>query len=97
MIFIDGYYLFFDKGIRDMLDVKIYLNITSRELRKRRTCNEEGYEWDKREYLNKVYFPMYKKYGVIQKKYADFIIDATTPLLKVEKEVNKIIEQNIIL
>ncbi|MBR9701624.1 hypothetical protein GOV13_01755 [Candidatus Pacearchaeota archaeon] len=95
IIFIEGFYLFSDKKIRDMLDVKIYLNITSKELRKRRTCNEEGYEWDKREYLDKVYFPMYQRYGITQKEYADYIINANVSLQEVEEKVKKIVESKL--
>jgi len=93
-IFVEGFYLFSDKNIRDMLDIKIYLDIPEEEIRKRRICTEEDYEWTKKDYLDKVYFPMYKKHGIVQKKYADFVINATPSPEEIEKEIIKILKQS---
>lgn len=95
IIFVEGFYLFSDKNIRELLNIKIYLNIPIKEFLKRRICTEEKYEWTQKEYLNKIVIPMYKKYGIAQKKYADFIIDATIPLQEIKNRVNDILKSNI--
>ena len=76
IVFIEGFYLFSDKNLRDFLDIKIYLDIPIKEVLKRREYTEEEWDWSKRDYVEKVYVPMFRKYGEIQRKYADFIIDA---------------------
>jgi len=95
IIFVEGHYLFSDKNVRDLLDIKVYLDLPKKELIKRRKCTEEEYEWTQKEYLNKVVIPMYKKYGIIQKQYADRIINATLPLPEIEDRINKMIKTKL--
>ncbi len=91
IIIIEGFMLFKDKKIRDILDIKVYLNIPSKLMLKRRAIRFG--EAHISEYDTKVAIPEFLKYGVIQKKYADYIIDATQPQSKVIKEVQKIINK----
>jgi len=93
VILIEGFYLFKDKKIRDILDVKLYLDIPIKEILKRRVFPKylQKYEWAKKEYTKKVYLPMYKKYGISQKKYADLIIDGILPLKEIVRKIDKII------
>ena len=93
IILIDGYYLFYYKKIREILDVKIYINLSTKEAIKRRMTAHKKYWWGQEEYVKKVLIPMYKKYGVIQKKYADHIINGELPLKQLEKKIEKIIKK----
>ena len=45
------------------------------------------------DYNIKVAIPEFLKYGVIQKKYADFVINANRPQAEVMKEVQAVIEE----
>lgn len=95
IIFVEGFYLFSDKKIRELLGIKIYLDIPIEEVLKRRVCTEEEWSWSKRDYLEKIYVPMYETYGFLQKKFADFVIDATLPQKIIQKKVDKIIKPNL--
>ncbi len=94
IIFVEGFFLFSDKKVRDLLDIKIYLDIPTEEFLKRRVCTEEEGDWTKRDYVKNVCIPMYKKYGITQKKYADSIIDATAPIQEVKKKVENILNKS---
>lgn len=91
VILIEGFMLFKSKKVRDMLDVKIYLDIHPDLMLKRRAIRFGAVHIN--EYDTKVAIPEFLKYGTIQKKYADYVIDATKPQPKVIKEVKKIIQQ----
>jgi|SRR3989344_1818549 len=91
MILVEGFYVFSDERIRNLFDVKIYLNLPEAELLKRRVCTEEEWDWSKRDYVEKVVIPMYRKYGATQKSYSDFVIDATLPKEKVLAQTLSII------
>lgn len=90
VILVEGFMLFKDKKVRDMLDIKIYLDIHPELMLKRRAIRFGPAHLN--EYDTKVAIPEFLKYGITQKKYADYIIDATKPQFKVVKEVRKIIE-----
>jgi len=97
VVLIEGFYLFKDKKIRDILDVKIYLDIPIKEILKRRVFPKylQKYEWAKKDYTKEVYLPMYKKYGVSQKKYVDLVIRGTKPLKDIIEKVDEIINYSI--
>lgn len=82
--------LFKDRQIRNMPDLKIYLDIPETLMLKRR-----GVRFGKdhvNNYDTKVAIPEFMKYGITQKKYADFIVDASRTQNKVIKEVKEIIK-----
>lgn len=92
IVFVEGYYLFHDKRIRDIFDIKIYLNVSLKEILKRKvSLGEEEYEWTEKEYLEKIFKPAHKKYAIAQKKHADFVIDGTLPMKGIIKEINSIV------
>lgn len=91
-IFIEGFMLFKDKKIRDFLDLKIYLDVHPKLMLKRRSIRFGPSHIN--DYDTKVAIPEFLKYGITQKKYADYIIDATKPQPKVIKEVQKIISHH---
>ena len=89
VILVEGFMLFKDKKVRDMLDVKIYLDIHPELMLKRRAIRFGPAHIN--EYDTKIAIPEFLKYGVTQKKYADYVIDATKPQSQVIKKVQKII------
>lgn len=90
IIFIEGFMLFKNKKVRDMLDIKIYLDIHPELMLKRRAIRFGPAHIN--EYDTKIAIPEFLKYGITQKKYADYIIDATKPQPQVIKKVRKIME-----
>jgi len=89
-ILVEGFMLFKDKKVRDFLDVKIYLNLPKNMIIKRRKIRF-GQE-HLNDYDMKVAIPEFLKYGAMQKKYADYIINANRKQKEVIGEVRKIID-----
>lgn len=89
-ILIEGFMLFKNKKIRDFLDVKIYLDLPKNIIIKRRKIRFGQDHLN--DYDIKVAIPEFLKFGIIQKKYANHVINANKPQLEVIKEVQKIIE-----
>ena len=88
-ILVEGFMLFKNKKVRDFLDVKIYLDLPEKmivERRKIRFGQDHLNEYD-----TKVAIPEFLKYGITQKKYANYVVDANRPQKKVIKEVENII------
>ncbi len=69
IVFIEGYLVLHDKGVRELLDYVIFLDLDADTRMKRR--NKFIYK----EYTEKILIPMHNKYVQPTKKYADFIID----------------------
>ena len=72
IIIIEGYMTLHDKKIRDLFDLKIYLDIPIDESMKRR--NKITYN-DESAYNNTILIPMHSKYVAPTKALADFSID----------------------
>lgn len=89
-ILVEGFMLYKNKEIRDFLDRKIYLNVPKKMMIKRRKIRFGKKHVN--EYDVKVAIPEFLKYGVIQKKYADVVIDASKSQKEILKKVQKIIE-----
>ncbi|MDP3697303.1 MAG: hypothetical protein Q8R55_04740, partial [Candidatus Taylorbacteria bacterium] len=89
IVLIEGFMLFKDKKVRDILDLKLYLDVHPELMLKRRAIRFGPSHIN--DYDTKVAIPEFLKHGVSQKKYADYIIDATKSQTKVIKEVIKII------
>jgi uridine kinase len=73
IIIVEGYMTLYDKKIRDLFDLKIFLEIPITKSMKRRdkvTHNDES------EYNNKILIPMHIKFVEPTKKIADLSIDA---------------------
>ena len=90
VILIEGFMLFKDKRVRDILDIKIYLEVHPELMLERRAIRFGAEHIN--DYDIKIAIPEFLKYGITQKKYADYVIDATRPQIKVIKEVEKIIK-----
>lgn len=91
VILVEGFMLLKDRRIRNILDVKIYLDVHPKLMLERRAIRF-GPEYIN-EYDTQVAIPEFLKHGVIQKKYADYIIDATASQNQVIKQVKKVIKR----
>ncbi|MFH0846096.1 MAG: ATP-binding cassette domain-containing protein [Patescibacteria group bacterium] len=90
IVIIEGFMLFKNKEVREMLDTKIYLDISADLMLERR-----GIRFGKdhvSDYDTEVAIPEFLDYGVIQKEDADFIVDASKSQEEILKEVVKIIK-----
>src|SRR3989338_6659051 len=93
VILVEGFMLFKNKKVRDILDVKIYLDIHPELMLKRRAIRfGEAHITD---YDTKVAIPEFLRHGTTQKKYADYVIDATKSQSKVIQEVQKILKKEV--
>lgn len=91
IIILEGYLALYDERVRDLLNLKIYLDIPIEESTKRRSVNK--FELDT-EYYEAVLAPMYEEFVLSTKQYADIILDVTkmTPdevFTKIENVVSK--------
>ncbi len=91
IILIEGFMLFKDKKVRDMLDIKIYLEIHPELMLRRRAIRFGAVHIT--DYDTKVAIPEFLKHGVTQKRHADYVVDATRPQLQVIRGVKKIINE----
>jgi uridine kinase len=89
VIIIEGFMLFKDEEIREILDMKIYLDIPTELMLERRGVRfgEEHVN----DYDTKVAIPEFLDYGVAQKEEADYVVDASKSQEEVIKEVSDII------
>jgi uridine kinase len=92
IIIVEGFVLFKDKKVREMFDVKIFLDASTSLVLERR-AKRRGGPID--EYDLKVVIPEYRRHGLTQKKYADYIIDAQLPVYKVKNSILRIIKNYI--
>lgn len=91
VILIEGFMLFKDKKVRDILDLKIYLDIHPELMLKRRGIRFGLSHIN--DYDSKVAIPEFLKNGVVQKRYADYLIDASKSQSQVIKEIRKILSK----
>jgi uridine kinase len=89
IIILDGYLAFYNSQLRELMDLKIYLEIPIQESIKRRSFNKFA---PGEEYFEKVLFPMHAKFVEPTKEYADLIIDVSK---KNQAEVYKIVEKKL--
>lgn len=89
IIIIEGYLALHDKNIRNLFNLKIFLDIPIKESMKRRdkvTYNDES------EYNDKILIPMHSKYIAPAKKIADLTIDV---MKNDKKEVFDIVHKKL--
>lgn len=85
----EGFVLFHNPDVRQLIDTRIYLNL-SMETQKRRRM-ERGLHSDA-EYFDRVIVPMYEQYGIPASFHADHFIDAEKSVEEVVGEVREIIK-----
>jgi len=94
VVLIEGFMLFKDKEVvRDILDIKIYLEIHPELMLQRRAIRFGASHIT--DYDTKVAIPEFLKHGVTQKKYADYVVNATRPQSQVIQDVQTIISKSI--
>ncbi|MFA6407791.1 MAG: hypothetical protein WCV80_03750 [Candidatus Paceibacterota bacterium] len=89
IIILDGYLALYDPKIRELMDLKIYLDIPVQKSIKRRSLNKFA---PGEEYFEKVLFLMHEKFVEPTKRYADLVINV---LEKNQKDVYKIVEEKL--
>src|SRR3989338_5117039 len=90
VVLIEGFILLKDVKLRDMLDVKIYLDIHPELMLHRRSIRFGADHIN--DYDTEVAIPEFLEHGVVQKEEADYVVDATRDQSEVIKEVKEIID-----
>lgn len=87
VIIVEGFLLFYDRSVRDLLDFKIYLDIPNslsierRLLRyKRNADNRKRVDTSRKIDYYKYALEVYCKNGLPTKKFADLVLDGTKPI-----------------
>lgn len=88
-IVVEGFMLYKNKAIRNFLDKRIYLEVPQDTMLKRRAIRFGATHIN--DYDTKVAIPEFLRYGITQKKFADFVVNATKSQLQVYKQVLEII------
>jgi len=89
VILVEGFMLFKNAELRNMFDIKIYLDIHPEMMLERRAIRF-GIDHIN-DYDTKVAIPEFLEYGITQKGEADYVVDATREQPEVIKEVREII------
>ncbi len=89
IILVEGFMLFKEPRLREMLDLKIYLDIHPEKMLERRSIRFGADHIS--DYDTKVAIPEFLEYGITQKEEADHVVNATREQAKVIKEVKEII------
>jgi uridine kinase len=88
-ILVEGFMLYKNKDVRDFLDKKIYLDLSPKGMIERRKIRFR--QNHSNEYDIKVAIPEFLKYGVMQKKYADYVVDASRSQAEVARAVKALL------
>jgi len=86
---IEGFLVLYDEKVRDLCDVKIFIDIP-KELQFKRRMGRESRRGEA--YVRQVVIPNYEIYGLPTKQYADAVIDGDKQLTKVVAEVKTVIK-----
>ena len=73
LLIIEGYLALHNKKIRDLMDIKLYLDIPIEKTLERRT--KFGNVFEGRDYFKEVLIPMHRQFVEPTREYADLIID----------------------
>lgn len=95
-IIFEGFLLFHPKGSSDFFDKKIYLDISEKEIirRKYKRMNEGGGKYSD-EYINKTLIEAHRKYIIPQEKHANLTLSATEAIeFLVNKALNFILNRH---
>lgn len=90
IILIEGFMLFKEPKLKEMIDLKIYLEIHPEKMLERRAIRFGADHIT--DYDTKVAIPEFLEYGIAQKEEADYVVDATREQQEVIEEVRNIIE-----
>ena len=92
LIIVEGFLLFYDLGVREQLDLRIFLDLPEEEILRRRFARrtEKDY-WDHEVYIRNLLLKGQKRYVFPTKLYAHHVIDATKPKEEIINEVSHLI------
>lgn len=87
IVIVEGYLAFYDQRVRDLMTLKVYLDIPIEESVKRRQ-KPLGDQW----YLEHVVIPTHEEFVIPTKRYADVVVDINDKgVTAVEREVEALI------
>ncbi len=92
LIIAEGFYLFHDKRVRDLLDLKIFLDLPENLQLKRRI--ERQPDLDPR-YFTEVIAPFFRRYGLPARKHADCIINASHNIDVVAEDIMSLLKERL--
>jgi len=92
ILIVEGFLLFYPKKIRELFDLKLFLDVPEKVQLSRRIRRQSDFDV---EYFYKVTTPMYKKYGGDAVKHADYVIDANRTPDNVKEEFERILAEHI--
>ncbi|MCK5062591.1 MAG: hypothetical protein KAR23_01570 [Candidatus Aenigmarchaeota archaeon] len=92
IIITEGFYLFNDRKIRDLFNLKIFLDLPEDIQMKRRL--ERQPDLDPR-YFIEVIAPFFRKYGLPAKKHADYVINASRDIDKVAEDIMSLLKERL--
>lgn len=72
-VIVEGFLLYVDERIRNLIKPKIFIDITNRTLISRRISRNGRIQSD--DYINNIIVPISNCYALIQKGYSDIIVD----------------------
>ncbi len=90
IIILEGYLALHDPRIREMLDYKIYLDLSIEESAKRRSANKFALDPD---YFSQILVPMHRQYVEPTRQYADLVVDVS---YMNQEEVVSMVERDLI-
>jgi len=90
VILVEGFMLFKNEKLRDLFDIKIYLDIHPEMMLERRAVRFGADHIN--DYDIKVAIPEFLEYGITQREEADYVVDATREWPEVIREVREIID-----
>jgi|SRR3989344_1962508 len=77
VIIVEGFRLFYDSRIRDILDYKVYIDVSTTEIIQRRLSRLRHGQLEREWYYREVVVAEDIKHGLPMKKYADEVVDGT--------------------
>lgn len=95
ILVVEGFLLFVQKDIRELFDMRIFIDIDPETQLMRKKIRNAGLD-SNLEYYYKVLVPMVKKYVIPTKKYADYILDGKKTQAELTDELTGILRANFL-
>lgn len=84
IILVEGFLLFLDERVRNLIDRKIYIEVSDQIQQERRSKRETP---ERYRYIREVVIPNYKIYGLPTKKYADVVLNGGKTIEELKEEI----------
>lgn len=96
LVIIEGFLLFLDQGVRNQLNLRIFLNISEEEVLRRRLGRKtHNSMWDNELYIRTTLLEGHRMYVQPTRIFADHVLDATQPPEKLIQEIDRIIRNHM--